>query len=196
MIKHIISAVIGYFLGSVSISIILSKTLFKTDVRTKGSGNAGATNVARVFGMKAGAMTLIGDVLKTVISMLVGKFLGGDLDMAIAGIFCVVGHCWPVYFKFKGGKGVSVGAAVGIMLGWKVFVTIAAAFFAGALITKRVSVGSVCAAATLCICAFIYALSTPLKVLAVFTGIVVIFAHRGNIKRLIDHTEPEFSAKK
>ena len=79
----------------------------------KGSGNAGATNMARVYGMKAGIATFMLDAVKTAAAMLIGAAIGGEAGKALAGAACIVGHCWPVYFSFRGGKGVSVGAALG-----------------------------------------------------------------------------------
>ena len=113
-----IVVVAGYLLGSLSISILLSKNLLGRDVRRHGSGNAGATNMARVFGMHAGLLTLAGDMLKAAAAMLLGFWLLGDTGMALGGVACLLGHCFPVYFKFKGGKAVSAGAAVGLMVSW------------------------------------------------------------------------------
>ena len=107
--KYILVASAGYLLGSLSMSIILSRAVLGEDVRRKGSGNAGATNMARVYGLKAGALTLGGDVLKASLSMLIGWLLLGDVGLALGGIASLVGHCFPVYYNFRGGKGVSVG---------------------------------------------------------------------------------------
>ena len=115
ILKYLLVIVVGYLLGSLSISVILSRNVMGSDVRSHGSGNAGATNMARVFGMKAGVMTLAGDMLKALIAMWLGKLLLGDIGLAVSGIACIVGHCFPVFHDFKGGKGISVGAAIGIV---------------------------------------------------------------------------------
>lgn len=114
---YIIIVLIAYLLGSFCASIPLSKRVYGGDVREKGSGNAGATNMARVYGMKAGIATFMLDAVKTAAAMLIGAAIGGEAGKALAGAACIVGHCWPVYFSFRGGKGVSVGAALGLMTG-------------------------------------------------------------------------------
>ena len=192
IVGYLIAAVAGYLLGSVSVSVLLTKFAFRKDVRTQGSGNAGATNVARVFGMGAGVITLLGDVLKTVISMLLGRWLGGDIGFAVAGVACLVGHCWPVYFHFKGGKGVSVGAAVGLMIDWRLILVLLAVFFLSFALCRIFSVGSInCAVALPVTCALLH-VSTPQLVLGIITGVVVFLMHRANIARLLKGTEPKF----
>ena len=132
ILKYLLVIVVGYLLGSLSISVILSRNVMGSDVRSHGSGNAGATNMARVFGMKAGVMTLAGDMLKALIAMWLGKLLLGDIGLAVSGIACIVGHCFPVFHDFKGGKGISVGAAIGIAIDWRVFVFIVVVFLIAA----------------------------------------------------------------
>ena len=191
-----LAAVLGYLLGSVSFSVLLSKRHFHTDVRTQGSGNAGATNVARVFGMRAGVVTLLCDMAKTAAAMGVGQLLCGDVGLALAGGACLIGHCWPVFFGFRGGKGVSVGAAIGLLIDWRVLLIIVAVFALGMLLTRIVSVGSMLAAFALPIASLIVGVSVPKLVLAIFTGALVIFMHRANIGRLLRHEEAPFHPKK
>ncbi len=116
------------------------------DIRKQGSGNAGATNMTRVFGWAAGIATLIFDVLKAIAAMMIGRAMLGDTGICLGGMGSLVGHCWPVFHRFKGGKGISVGAAVGLMIDWRVFAVIITAFLIAALLSKKVSVGSLCAA--------------------------------------------------
>ena len=104
-------AIVSYLLGSLNFGVIISK-LHGKDVRESGSGNAGATNMTRLFGKKIGILTFVGDALKAVLSCILGIVLVGSLGGFVAGFFCVVGHAFPVYFKFKGGKGVACMAAV------------------------------------------------------------------------------------
>lgn len=191
-LSYVLAAVIAYLLGSVSVSVLLTKLVYHNDVRSQGSGNAGATNVARVFGMRAGVITLLGDVIKTVISMLLGRWLGGEAGLAVAGVACLAGHCWPVYFRFKGGKGVSVGAAVGAMIDWRVFLILVAVFFLTFALCRIVSVCSMNCAIALPLASWLLGVDTPLLILAIITGIVVFFMHRGNLLRLIRGTEPKF----
>ena len=116
LLKLLLIAVGSYLLGSVSLSIFLSKRLFGGDVRAHGSGNAGATNMARVYGMMAGALTLAADMAKAAVSMIGGYLLLGDLGLAIGGAGCILGHCFPVLHHFRGGKGVSVGGMLALLL--------------------------------------------------------------------------------
>jgi glycerol-3-phosphate acyltransferase PlsY len=190
-----LATVVGYLIGSISCSVLLTKLHYKTDVRTQGSGNAGATNVARVFGMKAGVLTLLGDVLKTVISMLIGKLLGGDLGLALAGGACLFGHAWPIYFKFKGGKGISVGAGLALMVDWKILLIIFAVFAVVFAITHIVSAASVCAAASIVPAVFIVGAALPQTVMICIAGPLVIWLHRSNIVRLMKGEEKKFVPK-
>ena len=189
---YIIIVLIAYLLGSFCASIPLSKHVYGGDVREKGSGNAGATNMARVYGMKAGIATFVLDAVKTAAAMLIGAAIAGEAGKALAGAACIVGHCWPVYFSFRGGKGVSVGAAIGLMTGLPVFAAIIAVFFAVSLSTHKVSL----AAASLPIAAWLTNADTPMLLMCAFSALLVIFMHRSNIRRLISGTEGDFHAKK
>ena len=103
VLKYLLVIVAGYLLGSISVSVCLSVGMGR-DVRKEGSGNAGATNMARVFGMKAGVITLLGDMVKAALAVLLGYLLLGDMGLMAGGIACIVGHCFPVFHQFKGGK--------------------------------------------------------------------------------------------
>ncbi|MBQ4017572.1 MAG: glycerol-3-phosphate acyltransferase, partial [Oscillospiraceae bacterium] len=144
-LKWLFVLAISYLLGSLNFSIILSKMIGR-DIRKQGSGNAGATNMTRVFGWAAGIATLIFDVLKAIAAMMIGRAMLGDTGICLGGMGSLVGHCWPIFHNFKGGKGISVGAAVGLMIDWRVFAVIITAFLIAALLSKKVSVGSLCAA--------------------------------------------------
>lgn len=192
----ILIVAVSYLLGSISFSVILTKVKYKQDVRTQGSGNAGATNVARVFGMKAGLFTLFGDMAKTAIAMGFGSLLMGDVGLALAGAACVIGHCWPVFFNFRGGKGVSVGAALGLMVDWRVILIMVIVFFVVVLLTKIVSAASVSAAIATPIAALIVGVSTPKLLLTLFAGPLVVYMHRSNIKRMLRGEEKKFQPKK
>lgn len=194
--KYALVAVIAYLFGSFCASIPLSKKFCGSDVRTHGSGNAGATNVARVFGLKAGLITLLCDMAKTLVSIAIGNALCGVQGAALAGLMCIIGHCFPVYFGFRGGKGVSVGAALGIACGWQVFLCIIAVFLLVAVLSRKVSLGSICAAAALPAAAAVFACPTAMLVMTGVSAVLVVFMHRGNIKRLISGSEPDFSPKK
>ena len=194
--KYLIIVLIAYLLGSFCASIPLSKRVYGGDVREKGSGNAGATNAARVFGLKAGLVTLALDMAKTVAAMLIGKVLAGVTGEALSGAMCIIGHCFPLYFGFRGGKGVSVGAALGLMTGFWTFAIIMAVFFAVSLSTHKVSLGSMCAAVSLPCAAVLTNAEKPMLFMCIFAALLVVFMHRVNIKRLINGTEGDFHAKK
>ena len=194
--KIIPIALIAYLLGSFCASIPLSRRCCGGDVRLYGSGNAGATNMARVYGLKAGLATLLLDMLKTVAAMLLGEYFMGGAGKAVAGAFCIIGHCFPLYFGFRGGKGVSVGAALGLMTGLPVLGIIMAVFFATAAISRKVSLGSVTAAVSLPLASWLTLAGEEIIMMNVFSAALVVFMHRGNISRLIKGTEPDFHPKK
>ncbi|MBQ6540563.1 MAG: glycerol-3-phosphate acyltransferase, partial [Oscillospiraceae bacterium] len=134
VVKVIIIAAAAYLLGSISIAVLLSRFVKHEDVREKGSGNAGATNVARVYGFKFGLATLFGDVAKTLVAALIGFLLMGKPGISIACAACIIGHCWPVFFGFKGGKGVAVGAAIIGVVDWRVLIIALGVFLITVLI--------------------------------------------------------------
>lgn len=195
MIKICLIALAAYLLGSVSSSVMLSSLLFRADVRKHGSGNAGATNVARNFGMKAGVATLLCDMLKALVAMGLGLWLGGELGKAVAGIACLLGHFFPVFFEFKGGKGISVGAVVAAFIGWPHFLFVVVMFVIGMALTRIVSVGSVMAAAGLPLALLLFGGSGPEWALGLVGAAAVIWQHRQNIRRLLRGEEKQFRAK-
>lgn len=190
------SALIAYLLGSFCASIPLSKAMCGEDIRTMGSGNAGATNMARSLGMKAGVVTFILDAAKTAAAVYLGYLLCGEAGKAIAGCACIVGHCFPVYFGFRGGKGVSVGAALGMITHPLIFCIVIAVFFAVVKFSRKVSLGSITAAVALPIAALAFRVSGAMLAMCIFSAVLVIFMHRSNIVRLINGTEPDFHPKK
>lgn len=194
---YVLEAALGYLLGSISFSVILTKQKYKVDVRNEGSGNAGATNVARVFGMKAGLLTLLFDILKMVIPMAVGLALSGDWGVTVAGACGIIGHCFPLYFGFKGGKGVSVAATIAMFIDWRVTVISLLVFVIFVAITRIVSISSCLAALSVLTTTIIFCYGewAPIT-LALFTAVLVIFMHRSNLQRLVRGEEKKFSPKK
>lgn len=187
----ILTVLFGYLLGSISTGVVLSKLFAKTDIRTQGSGNAGTTNMLRILGRKMALLTFVGDMLKGIIAVFIGKTLvGGDLGGVLGVVGAVLGHYYPLYFGFKGGKGIatSFGSLLFVfpiqaLIAFTVFLILVA-------VTHYVSVGSVAAAITL---PLLVVLTTPYN-LAVYVlvcgiGISVIWRHRANIVRLIQHKE-------
>lgn len=196
MIKYAAILIGSYLIGSLSLSILVSGALFGKDIRTQGSGNAGATNMARVFGWGAGLLTLAGDAAKAVVCMLAGHALAGDVGLALAGIACIFGHCFPVFHDFKGGKGVSVGGVIAFGIDWRVGLCVVGAFLIGALLSRKVSLGSILGAITIAIASLAFGMSAPKITLAVVSMALVVWRHKGNIQRLLAGTEPDFKAHK
>ena len=196
--RFLIIAVITYLLGSISSGVIVSKLFLHDDLRHHGSGNSGATNAYRTMGAKLGLLVVLGDVLKGVLAALVGRWIGGADGGWIAFFFVILGHAFPVFFGFKGGKGVLTTAAVFGVIDWRILVILFIVFLAFAVTTRYVSLGSVCAAASLPIQMIFLHGASPwwYHVIAFVVAAGVIWLHRGNIKRLLTHTESKFSFKR
>jgi acyl-phosphate glycerol 3-phosphate acyltransferase len=186
----------SYIVGSLSFSIFTSKALFGGDIRSEGSGNAGATNMARVHGWGAGLLTLAGDALKAAVCMMAGHLLLGDVGLAVGGAGCITGHCFPVFHNFKGGKGIAVGGALSFGIDWRVGVCTVGSFLLVALLSKKVSLGSICGAFAIATSAYLFHVSDPKLLLAVYAACLALCRHGANIKRLIQGTEPDFKAGK
>lgn len=194
---YIIVTIIGYLLGSLSVSILFSKYVLHEDVREKGSGNAGATNVARVYGLKAGFLTLGGDMLKTTAAALIGYFLAERVGLVFACAGCLLGHCWPIFFGFRGGKGVSTSGCIALLLDWRMFLILILIFLVAVVLSKRVSVGSILAALSFPIIYWIlHPMVCPEFFLCLLVSVLVTYLHRQNIVRLIHGKEPIFRPKK
>lgn len=183
-------AIISYLLGNISFAYILGKIFTKKDVRDYGSGNAGATNAIRAFGKKIGAMVFIGDVLKSVIAVLIGKTLGVT-GMYLAGAMVIIGHNWPVFLNFKGGKGVAT--TIGVMIIASPFVTMIC-FVLGLVViiaTRTVSLGSIIgmAMAPLAAGIFVRPFDMSLFIFCLFIGTMAIYRHKENIKRILNGKE-------
>ena len=213
MTVYIIVAIIAYLIGSVNFSVILSKKMAGFDVREKGSGNAGSTNMLRSVGKKAAALTLICDILKGVVSIGVAMILGKvipnmnrELLVQIAGLAVVIGHTFPVFFQFKGGKGVATSLGVLLMSNWQIGLICLVFALVIMILTKMVSLGS-CGAAVLfpVLTLFInqhYTVLTNGKtgsvyfIYSILLAIIVLYNHRSNIQRILNGTENKLSFKK
>ena len=198
MLHMILTVVIGYLLGSISTGVVLSKLFAKTDIRSQGSGNAGTTNMLRVLGRKMALLTFAGDMLKGIIAVFIGKWLiGGEFGGLMGVVGAVLGHYYPLYFGFKGGKGIatSFGSMLFVfpaqaILAFTVFLILVGA-------THYVSVGSIAAAAVLPLLVVITRFNQPvLWIITVCLGASVIWRHSANIKRLINHTESKLDFSK
>ncbi len=191
----LICAAVAYLFGSINCGVLISKVL-GTDVRTLGSKNAGTTNMMRNFGKKIGIMTFIGDFLKTVIALFVCRVIFGVEGAFIGGIFCILGHAYPLYFGFKGGKGVVCIAGMGLMTTPLVLLIMLAIFVIILFGFKMVSFASVM---SMLIYPFILAKMEgpgPWVIYALCCSALVVFLHRKNIVRIFNHTESKISLGK
>lgn len=194
-IKLFLCAVIGYLLGSFSGSILTSKVFFKTDIRNQGSGNAGMTNSLRVFGVGAAISTIIVDAVKSVIAVLIGQTICGDFGLILAGAGVMLGHAFPVYFGFKGGKCVLCIAVVGSFVSCQTVLIALAAFVIIMLCTRIVSASSIGAMLTAIIASLFLNLPFERLIFILLACSFVIFMHRSNIVRIINGTEKKITVK-
>ena len=205
-----ISAVAAYFLGCFNGAVIVSKYILRDDVRTHGSGNAGLTNFYRTFGGPLTAVVILTDVLKAVLAVLLSRwlmfhgftiFLSAATTTALydaiakywAGLFCLLGHMFPVMFKFKGGKGILSGGTIAIMIDWRVALVVWGGFIILAALTRWVSLGSIWAGASFPFATWFVYHDWILLLLGIFIGGLVVWKHRGNLGRILRGTESKFS---
>ena len=205
MEAYITVAIVAYVIGSINFAVLFSKKFAGFDVREKGSKNAGTTNVLRTVGVKAALLTLVCDILKgvaAVLSAILAKSMWTGFDVQtlkyIAGLMVIIGHTYPIFYEFKGGKGVATAIGVLLMLNWKVGLICVAFGLLIIALSKMVSLGSMFAAALFPILTiFMQKDITWLQIILCFAiGIFVIFNHRTNIKRIIEGKENKLSFKK
>ncbi len=190
ILKLMLILVVGYLLGNFSTGIVVSKYLSGTDIRKHGSGNAGATNMLRVLGNQPAALTVVGDVLKGLLAVGFGALLAGKDGGMVGGFGAVVGHVWPVFFGFRGGKGVATSFAVIIILFPWQGLTALAAFFVIVFLTRYVSLGSVLSALLYPILIIPTNWGRPILCwLSLAICAIIVFAHRANIQRLMKGNE-------
>jgi glycerol-3-phosphate acyltransferase PlsY len=199
-ISLLLVPVAAYFLGSIPFGLILAKVFGGTDVRKAGSGNIGATNVARVVGPLAGILTLVLDVAKGAGAVLLGEKLSNDSAtwMMIAAFAALLGHCFPLWLKFKGGKGVATAAGMFFVLSPRACAVAVVLFLLVVIFWRYVSLGSISAAAAMPL--LIYFLwapqhAPPLAITfgALAAALLIVYKHRGNLRRLLEGAEPKFS---
>ncbi|MDD4802354.1 MAG: glycerol-3-phosphate 1-O-acyltransferase PlsY [Syntrophomonas sp.] len=191
----VLLVVICYLIGSIPFSYIFSKVLGGVDIRAKGTGNVGATNVLRTLGVKIAIAALLGDLLKGILATWLGLNFGGEIGAAICGTAVVVGHCWPVFLSFRGGKGVATSAGVLLVLMPQVIIILLLAFIIIIALTRYVSLGSIIGAALLPFILLFMAQPWPYFVMSFILAALVIFQHRGNIKRLRNGMEKKINEK-
>ena len=198
IISGIICAIFAYLFGSINCSVMISSKKYGKDIRTQGSGNAGATNMMRVYGKKAAALTFLGDVLKSALASIVGRLLLGYVGAYVAGLFCVIGHAYPVFFKFKGGKGVVAISTMCLLTEPLVFAIMFVIFAIILFGYKMVSLASIMTMITYPLVLFKAALFVDQPygihmILAALTAFFVVFLHRKNIMRIYHHEESKIS---
>lgn len=224
----LLAAVIAYVLGSVNFAILITRAFSGKDIRSFGSGNAGATNVLRSQGKLPAVLTFVGDLLKSMLSVYLGGVLLQHLQLSpasieevellmydphnlelvgayLAGVFCIIGHMYPLFFGFRGGKGVMTTLGMTLLLDWKTALILLAVFTIVVLTTRMVSLSSIAAGifmpfSTFCMRYFAYgqrwetaAFCTAVTVLI---AVIVIIKHRENIKRILNGTESKFGRSK
>lgn len=217
-VAYSLIAIISYLLGSLNFGVILSNKLKNDDVRNHGSGNAGTTNMLRNYGKKYAALTIIGDMLKVAVAILLafgilrlfpdtlvnndlynGLISKVDQTMLVksfAGFFCVLGHIFPCFFKFKGGKGVATAGGMVFVIDWRIALILLAIFVIVLALTKYVSLGSIVMALLYPVFIFVFHRSIVLTAIALVFTVIVIVAHRQNIVKLLNHTESKITDKK
>lgn len=181
---------IGYLLGNIQTAIIVSRAYYHDDVRNHGSGNAGSTNMVRVYGYGPGAITFAGDFTKAFLGVLLGQLVCGEVGGYLAGLFVVIGHCWPVFDGFRGGKGVASSYSIAIFtfpLGALGAILIGGLIL---LINKKMSIMSLTAMLLFFVATLVFRLNNlPLVILAGLLTVVVFVRHADNIQRLIHGEE-------
>ena len=206
ILPALLTAVIAYFCGCVNGAVIVSKYILRDDVRTYGSGNAGLTNFYRTFGGPLTLVVILTDVFKAIVAIWVGMFLFRQmianevlvvaLSKYWAGLFCLLGHMFPCMFHFKGGKGILSGGAIAIMIDWRIALVVWGGFLILAILTRYVSLGSCWAGASFPFATWFVYHNVVITVLGAVIGLLILYMHRGNIKRLLTGTENKFSLHK
>ena len=210
MAAYIIIAIIAYLVGSINFSIIISKRMAGFDVREKGSGNAGTTNMLRSVGVKAAAITLLCDILKGVVVILIAILIGNIVDglddallVQLAGIFVIIGHTFPIFFGFKGGKGIATSLGVLLMINWQIGLICLVFALILMVITRMVSVGSIAAAILFPVLVIFIGQNyiVPVNnwsylIFSIIVAVLVLFNHRENLKRIFTGKENKISFKK
>ncbi len=195
----VIIAVVAYLLGSFNSAIIVSKLKYKQDIRSFGSGNAGLTNMLRVYGKDGALLTLAGDILKQFLAVLFGAVIIGRYGAYLAGLFCMIGHIYPIYYKFKGGKGVLTAATMILLIDPMIFAILFIIFALTLLITRYVSLSSIIAAIAYPTTVYVANGYQPHffeLLFAIFVAAIIIIMHRTNLKRLFRNEENKFSFKR
>ncbi|MEH7180464.1 glycerol-3-phosphate 1-O-acyltransferase PlsY [Neobacillus vireti] len=191
MVQIILVLILAYLLGSIPSGLIIGKVFYKTDIRQHGSGNLGGTNTFRTLGVKAGLAVTLADILKGTLAASLPVIFGlDDINPLLAGVFAVIGHTYPVFAGFRGGKAVATSGGVLLFCAPLMFLMIFLVFFASLYFTKYVSLSSMIAG----VFAVIYACidgDIPLLIAVTLLASFVVYRHRANIRRIMNKTEPK-----
>ncbi|WP_394217297.1 glycerol-3-phosphate 1-O-acyltransferase PlsY [Halobacillus trueperi] len=190
--EYVLYTLIAYLLGSIPSGLIVGKIGYGTDIREHGSGNLGGTNTFRVLGIKAGLIVTIADILKGTAAAAIPYFMGADVIPLVIGIFAVVGHMYPVFAGFKGGKAVATSGGVILGVNPIIFAVLLLSFFIVLYLSKYVSLSSMISGIVGIIATLVvqdYGLTIIISLFTIF----VIYRHRANIKRIINKTEPKIT---
>ena len=188
--EYVVFILIAYLLGSIPSGLIVGKIFYGVDIREHGSGNLGATNAFRTLGIKAGSVVIIADILKGTLATLLPIWFGADLHPLVAGMAAAVGHIFPVFAGFRGGKAVATSG--GVLLAYEpvLFLLLVVAFLISLYISKYVSLSSIIVSIIAVIYTFFKG-DIPLIIVVLFLASFVIFRHRANVKRILNKTEPK-----
>ena len=195
MVQIILVLILAYLLGSIPSGLIIGKVFYKTDIREHGSGNLGGTNTFRTLGVKAGLAVTLADILKGTLAASLPVLFSIDINPLLAGVFAVIGHTYPIFAGFRGGKAVATSGGVLLFCSPLLFLTVLVAFFLSLYITKYVSLSSMIAGITAILFAlisgFVRDWDIPLLIVVFLLASFVIYRHRANITRIINKTEPK-----
>ena len=199
-LKYVLIAVVGYLLGNISVGILVAKLYGIKDIRKVGSGNAGSTNVLRNLGWLPSVLTLVGDCLKSFIAAKLGQWLAGDVGLLIGGTAAILGHDFPVFFRFKGGKGIAASLGMILTINPWLGIGLTAVVVLIAALTGYVSLGSITVSFLYPVCIAILLRGnvhyTAYIVFSIFASLLSLFCHRKNIQRLLHHEENKLDFKK
>ena len=207
MLTYIVIGIIAYLIGSISFSVIISKKMAGFDVREKGSKNAGSTNVLRTVGKKAAVITLLCDVLKGVVAVLIAYIVGKIVDnvdrailVQVAALCVVIGHTFPIFFKFKGGKGVATSLGIVLLLNWQIGWICLVLALVLMILTRMVSLGSISAAILFPVLTIFitenYLVEGNYIIFGILLAAFVVYNHRANVKRILTGTENKLNFNK
>jgi glycerol-3-phosphate acyltransferase PlsY len=186
-----------YLIAAIPTGVVLTRLMGLDDVRSKGSGNIGATNVYRVAGKLPGILTLFGDILKGFLPLLAVKhwLAPTPAQLGLAGVVAIAGHCYPLYLRFKGGKGVATALGIFLVLDPLAVLGGCLAFLAAVALTRYISLGSTLAAIAVPLLTLVFDRPLPLVISACAVGALIVWRHRGNLRRILAGTENRFGTK-